>query len=214
MTKDQFRLAMGITADAAEAWYLPITYAMKEFGIDTPKRQAMFLAQIGHESGSLTCQTESLYYKDPVRIAQIFKTGFDLNKNAKVDPEEVEFAKGYTRNSVKLANRAYANRNGNGDEASGDGYRYRGRGPMQTTGKANYRDTGAGIGLDLVTNPDRLSDPSAGARAAAWFWKSRNLNACADMDDMNRCTRIINGALTGIDDRMARWKKTKSVLLA
>jgi putative chitinase len=187
---------------------------MAEFGIDFRKQGAMFLAQLGHESAGFTCPVESLYYTDPVRVAQIFKTGFDLNKNGKVDAAEIEFAKGYTRNSIKLANRAYANRMGNGDEASGDGYKFRGRGPMGTTGAENYLRTGKGIGVDLIADPDRLKDPVIGSRAAAWFWKDRGLNAYADSDQITRATEIINGARTGLDDRKARWALAKSVLLA
>lgn len=215
MTQDQFRRATGITDALAQQWYQPITEAMQRFQINTPKRQAAFLAQIGHESGGFTCVSESLYYKDPERIARIFKYGFDLNKNGKVDPAEVEFAKGYVRNSVKLANRAYANRLGNGSEASGDGYKFRGRGPMQTTGRRNYELTGQGIGVDLVTDPDRLADPKVGALAAGWYWSVNGCNALADKDQFTAITVQINGpAKLGQDDRVARWKLAKSVLLA
>lgn len=215
MTQDQFRRATGITDALAQQWYLPITEAMQRFQINTPKRQAAFLAQIGHESGGFTCVSESLYYKDPERIAQIFKSGFDLNKNGKVDPAEVEFAKGYVRNSVKLANRAYANRLGNGNEASGDGYKFRGRGPMQTTGRRNYELTGQGIGVDLITDPDKLADPKVGALAAGWYWSINGCNALADTDQFTAITVQINGpAKLGQADRFARWKQAKSVLLA
>ena len=214
MTLTQFRRAASVTDALAAQWYQPLQDAMARFDINTPKRQAAFIAQVAHESGGFTCATESLYYKDPVRIAQIFKTGFDLDYNGKVDPAEVEFARGYVRNSVKLANRAYANRNGNGNESSGDGYRYRGRGPMQTTGKGNYKATGDGIGVDLVANPDLLNDPKIGALAAAWYWKTNGCNALADADKFSAITVAINGkAMLGQTDRLARWKQAKSVLL-
>lgn len=204
-----------MAADVARLWYDPLVTAMARFDINTPKRQAAFLAQIAHESGNFACMSESLYYKDPVRIAQIFKTGFDLNQNGKVDAAEIEFAKGYVRNSVKLANRAYANRLGNGNEASGDGYRFRGRGPMQTTGRKGYLTTGEGIGIDLVSDPDKLKDPKVGALAAAWYWQSNGCNELADIGDMAGITRRINGkAMLGQADRLARWKQAKSVLLA
>ena len=215
MTLDQFRRATCITDAVAKVWYEPLLAAMAKYEINTPKRQAAFLAQIAHESGNFECVSEGLYYKDPVRIAQIFKSGFDLNKNGQVDQAEVEFAKGYVRNSVKLANRAYANRLGNGDEASGDGYKYRGRGPMQTTGKKGYQTTGDGIGINLVADPDRLKDPTVGALAAAWYWKANGCNELADIGDMAGITRKVNGpALLGQADRLARWKQAKSVLLA
>lgn len=215
MNLSELRRAASTTAAIAQEWYEPLQNAMRLFEINTPKRQAAFIAQMAHESGGFTCLSESLYYKDPVRIAQIFKTGFDLNHNGKVDPAEIEFAKGYTRNSVKLANRAYANRNGNGNESSGDGYRYRGRGPLQTTGKGNYEKTGKGIGVDLVANPDLLKDPKYGALAAAWYWKVNGCNELADAGRFSDITVAINGkAMQGQTDRLARWKVAKEVLLA
>lgn len=215
MTLNEFRRAASVTDAIAQQWFDPLQGAMKRYDINTPKRQAAFIAQMAHESLGFTCVSESLYYKDPVRIAQIFKTGFDLNHNGKVDPAEVEFAKGYVRNSVKLANRAYANRNGNGDEASGDGYRYRGRGPLQNTGKGNYQKTGDAIGVDLVADPDKLADPKVGALAAAEYWHRTGCNELADKDDFSGITVAINGkAMQGQADRLARWKQAKSVLLA
>ncbi|MFB5082496.1 glycoside hydrolase family 19 protein, partial [Raoultella sp. C349492] len=147
ITPEQLRRAAQLTPANAQRWHMPIVSAMAEFGIDTPKRQAAFLAQVCHESTGLTVLSESLYYKDPRRVAQIFITGFDLNSNRVIEPAEIEFAKAYVRNPEKLANRAYANRGGNGPESSGDGWRYRGRGPIQTTFKNNYRATGIALGL-------------------------------------------------------------------
>ena len=215
MNLQQFQKATGAGNDDAQLWFTPMQQAMEKYGINTPKRQAAFLAQIGHESGSLTCVAESLYYKDPVRIAQIFKTGFDLNKNGQVDPAEIEFAKGYVRNSEKLANRAYANRLGNGDEASGDGFRYRGRGPLQTTGKDAYVEATQVTGIDLVSNPDKLKDPVSGALVAAALWKAMGCNVLADIGDMVTITRRVNGAaMLGQADRLARWDAAKKALLA
>lgn len=180
----------------------PLNKQMADAKIDTPQRVAHFLAQLAHESGDFTRVVESLYYTDPVRIAQIFKSGFDLNKNQKVDPAEVEFAKGYVRNSQKLANRAYANRNGNGPEASGDGYNYRGRGLVQLTGKANYIACGKGIGQNLLDYPDLLAQPHYAVSAACWYWNELKLSAPADAGDIRAVTRGINGAaMLGLEDR-------------
>ena len=215
MNLQQFQKATGAGNADAQLWFIPMQQAMEKYGINTPKRQAAFLAQIGHESGSLTCVAESLYYKDPVRIAQIFKTGFDLNKNCRVDPAEIEFAKGYVRNSEKLANRAYANRLGNGNEASGDGFRYRGRGPLQTTGKDAYAEATRVTGIDLPPAPDKLTAPFPGALVAAAQWKAKGCNELADIGDMVPITRRINGpAMLGQADRLSRWDVAKKALLA
>lgn len=197
---------------ACLAYLQPLNSAMALYGIDTPKRAAMFLAQVAHESGDFTRSTESLYYTDPVRIAKLFKTGFDLNKNSQVDPAEVEFAKGYVRNSEKLANRAYANRNGNGPESSGDGFKYRGRGLIQLTGRENYARCGTGIVLNLLDHPELLEQPGPAATAACWFWKDRKLNAFADAGDLRGATKVINGALTGLENRKAYLDRVTKAL--
>lgn len=186
--------------------------AMVRFDITSPVRQAAFIAQLGHESAQLTKLSESLYYKDPERIAQLFKYGFDLNQNGRVDPAEVEFAKGYVRNSEKLANRVYGGRYGNGPEASGDGYRYRARGAIGITFRDNYRLCGKALGLPLVERPELLEQPENAALSAAWFWWDRGLNELADAGLFDRITRVINGGNNGEDERRALWVKAKGVL--
>ncbi len=187
---------------ACAVYLEPLNKLLPAAQINAPRRVAHFLAQVAHESGDFTSVVESLYYSDPVRIAQIFKSGFDLNKNQKVDAAEIAFAKGYTRNSQKLANRAYANRNGNGPETSGDGFKYRGRGLIQLTGKANYAECGAGIEQNLLDYPDLLAQPQYAVAAACWYWSKHKLNAMADAGDVRGVTRGINGAaLLGLEDR-------------
>ena len=106
----------------------------------------------------------------------------------------------------------FSNRIGNGDEASGDGWRYRGRGFIQLTGRANYRSIGQRIGLDLEGNPDQVaSDPVIALQVAANYWDSRNLNEVADTDDIYKVTRLINGGLNGIDDRKKLLGVAKSI---
>lgn len=184
-----------------------INAAAEKFFINaTPRRLRYFVAQMAFETLDFTKFEEDLYYTDPARVAAIFKSGFDLNKNQKVDPEEIEFAKGYIRNPQKLANRAYANRFGNGDEASGDGWNYRGRGGMHTTFKANYLKASIALYGDdrLVRNPDALSDTQtyeAAFMSAGQFWKDNSLNVLADADAWTKLTGVINGSTSTAEAR-------------
>lgn len=193
-------------------WVDALNTAAGRFKIDTPDRLAMWLAHVAHESTGLTVLTESLHYRDPARIAKMFRTGFDLDHDRVVDPEEIEFARAYVGKPEKLASRAYANRNGNGPEESGDGWRYRGRGPIQITGAANYAACGKAIGLPLLNEPDLLLQPGPGALSAGWFWSSRGLNADADSGDITHCTKLINGGLNGLDDRTRLWTRARKAL--
>lgn len=193
--------------------FLPaLNRAMHRFDISTPIRQAAFLAQIGHESTHLTQLSESLYYKDPERIAQLFRYGFDLNQNGRIDPAEVEFATGYVRNSQKLANRVYGGRYGNGPEASGDGYRYRARGGIGITFRDNYRLCGQALNLPLLEQPDLLEQPEYAALSAAWFWWDRGLSEKADLGLFDDISSVINGGGNGRAERRALWGKAKAVL--
>jgi putative chitinase len=186
--------------------------AMARYDINTPLRQAAFLAQVGHESGQLLKLTESLYYKDAERVARMFKYGFDLNHNGLVDPAEIEDAKHYLCNSEKMANRVYGGRNGNGPEASGDGWRFRARGLIGITFRDNYRLAGMAMGLPLLDHPELLEQPEYAALSAAWFWWDRGLNELADVGQFDRTTRIINGGSNGEDERRALWATAKGVL--
>lgn len=208
----QFQLAANISNALAERWYSAVADTCAIFDITTPQRIAAFIAQIGHESAGFSSLSENLYYKDPVRIATLFKSGFDLNKNARVDAAEIEFAKDYARNPEKLANRAYANRMGNGDELSGDGFRFRGRGLKQITGRDNYARCGRTLQIDLIANPDLLLDVKYAALSAGWFWSANGCNALADAGDFTGLTRRINGGLNGLTDRQARLSVAMGVL--
>lgn len=186
--------------------------AMAAYSINTKPRIAMFLAQIAHESQDFTRVSENLNYSDPARIAGLFRSGFDLNKNGVVDVAEVELAKGYVNKPEKLANRAYASRFGNGDESSGDGWRYRGAGLKQLTFKANHAEFGKAIGLALDKVPDYLRTPKGAAQSAAWFWSTRGLNALADAGSYADITKRINGALTGHAERVAYLSRANKAL--
>ena len=169
-------LACGIKAARAELFCEPLNDAMVRFRIAQPAQKAGFLAQCIHESQGLTKLEEDLFYSDPVRVATIFRTAFDLDKDKVVDPEEIERAKGYVRSPVRLGNVIYANRYGNGDEASGDGHKYRGGGLMHLTFKANYQKASDALGVDYVAKPELVRQPIDAALTAAWFWADHGCN--------------------------------------
>ena len=175
--------------------------AMEEAQINTPLRVAAFLAQIAHESGGLTIFEENLNYSWQ-RLRGIFRKYF---------PSDDE-AKNYHRSPQRIANRVYANRMGNGDEASGDGWRYRGRGVIQLTGKENYAKCGDDLFIDLIGQPELAAHKTHFFRIACWFWNSRNLSLLADTEDMTEITRRINGGLNGLEDRIRYYKKSKEIL--
>ncbi len=180
------------------AEYAPLlNKAMDEFGINTPERRNMFLAQIGHESGDLKRMVENLNYSRE-GLLKTFPKRFD---ESNVDD--------YARQPEKIANHAYANRIGNGDEASGDGWNYRGRGAIQITGRANYEAAGKGLGLDLVKSPALLEQPENAFRASAWWWKNHGLNEKVDANptDVKGVTKVINPGAAGIDDRQKRFDR-------
>lgn len=164
---------------------------LPEYKIDTKLRLSHFLAQIIHESGNLKYKSENLNYSAKVLLSTFGK----YFKN-----EEV--ANQYARKPEKIANKVYANRMGNGDETSGDGWKFRGRGLIQLTGADNYRACGRALNINLIDEPDLIvSNPEISVQVACWFWKSRNLNELADKDDLNSITRKINGGLNGIELR-------------
>lgn len=183
--------------------YTPALNAeMQKYEVHSPIRVAHFIAQIAHESGSFRYSSENLNYSAKA-LRAVFGKYFPTD----------EMAEAYARQPEKIANRVYASRMGNGDEASGEGWKFRGRGLIQLTGKENYTNCGNAIGRDLLSNPDQLAtDPYAAVAASLWFWNSRSLNTHADNDDVNTVTRRINGGLNGLDDRVSYLNKAKAVL--
>lgn len=212
ITPQQLLLILPGARKAPGSIFDALNQAMARYRIDSPVRAAAFLAQVGHESRQLTVYTENLNYTDATRIAQIFKHGFDANRNARVDPEEVAEAQRYVRNPQALANRAYGGRMGNGAESSGDGWRYRGRGLIQVTGRANYRAAGQALGVDMEQSPELLEQPKYAAMSAAWFWQEHGLNELADAGQFEAISRRINGGLNGQAERVALWDTAKRVL--
>lgn len=186
-------VACGLRPAAAARFAGPLAEAGARFEINTPRRLAAFVAQCRVESAEFTRLEEGLYYRDAERVARIFRTAFDLDRDRVVDPEEIEFAKAYVRNPQKLANRVYANRLGNGDEASGDGWLFRGRGLKQLTGRANYAEAAKALGRPYTEQPDLVArDPDA-CLTAAWFWHKSGCSSMADAWRLDDITRAVNG---------------------
>ncbi|HBO8897004.1 TPA: glycoside hydrolase family 19 protein [Pseudomonas aeruginosa] len=180
--------------------------AMGRFGITSPVRVAAFLAQVGHESSQLARLVENLNYSAR-GLAAIWPSryrGADGKPNA--------LALNLARHPQAIANNTYASRNGNGNEASGDGWRYRGRGLLQITGRKNYRAAGAGLGLPLEAEPELLEQPEHAARSSAWWWAAHGLNGLADSGRFALITRTINGGMNGQDERVELWERAKAVL--
>ncbi len=167
----------------------------------TPLRFAHFMAQIAHESAHFRAMEENLNYSGEA-LWRVFRKYF----------ESPEHAEQYARQPERIANRVYANRIGNGDEASGDGWRYRGRGFIQLTGRANYREIGEKIGVELETDPDRVSqNVDVALEVAAAYWDSRKLNRLADRNDIAAVTRAVNGGYHGLDDRKRLFQQARAI---
>ncbi|WMJ08866.1 glycoside hydrolase family 19 protein [Nitrosomonas sp. sh817] len=174
-----------------------------KFGIDSPLRLAHFLAQCAHESAEFKALEENLNYSAD-GLKKVFSKYFPG-----------DLANGYARQPEKIASRVYANRMGNGDEASKEGYKYRGRGYIQLTGKDNYDAFAKAIGDDVVTNPDWVKTKYP-LLSAAWFWNTRALNELADQgasdDVVTKITKKVNGGTLGLDDRISHFKKYYALL--
>lgn len=188
-----FEQLKSIVPTASDAWALAMLEAMHAGGIVGWKRESRFIANASHESRGLTVFEESLYYTNEDSLRRLFKTW---------DVLDIDDAWGYLRQPERLANRIYANREGNGDVSSGDGWRYRGRGPFQLTFLNNYAAFKRDTGIDVVANPEWLLIPKVGAQSAVWYWNSRNLSDLADAGKDRDLVRLINTGLAGYDERM------------
>lgn len=178
-------------------------------GIDTPLRKAHFWAQLDHESG-LIPKSENLNYSIK-RLLEIFKSDFDINRDKWLSPQEKEKVKEIIGSPERIANFVYANQNGNGSESTGDGYKYRGRFFIQTTGKANYIELQKATNIDFATNPDKHLNEVDSLVAALHFWKSRNINKFSDRDDVRGATKVINGGVNGLSDRIDKVNYYKTI---
>jgi putative chitinase len=208
----QHLIAAGVNRELVDRWLVPVQRSMARYGIDTRLQVAAWLAQVAHESGGFRLLTENLNYSAqtmaavwPNRFAEKGADGKDKRdeKGARVPNK---FALALHRKPEDLANVVYASRMGNGPITSGDGWRYRGRGLKQLTGKDNYTRCGQALGVDLVANPDLLLEPEYAALSAAWFWSVNKCGPLADADDFVALTRKINGGTIGLDDRQRRYR--------
>ncbi len=199
MNSEQLAQAAGCSPAVAEKWFPHLISAMAKYNIGTPARKAAFIAQISHESGRFSDIEENFNYSAD-GLLKTFPTHFTPDVAAK-----------YARNPQTIANRVYASRMGNGDEASGDGWKFRGRGLIQITGKDNYHTCGAALGLDLIGNPDLLFNVSNAAASAGWFWFTHGCNELADHDNFAGITRKINGGLNGQAERLALFAQAEEV---
>ena len=194
----QTLIAAGIAPTAARLFAEPLARACAQFGIDTPVRLAAFVAQTGHESAGFTALEESLYYRLPERIRAMWPTRVPSLADAAT----------LVRNPQALANRVYSNRNGNGGPETGDGWKYRGRGLLQITGRANYEAASESAARDYVSQPDLVAQPEDACLTAAWFWATAGCNLLADGSQIDAITRRINGpAMAGADDRRERFRE-------
>jgi putative chitinase len=211
-------VAAGIKPEVAQRWLPHVQNALARFGIESPRQVAAWIAQCAHESAGFAVLTENLNYSADT-MAVVWPARFAVQepdpkrpgktkakKDAKGKNTPNKFALALHRKPEMLANVVYANRMANGPTESGDGWRYRGRGLKQLTGKDNYTRCGQGLGLDLVASPDLLLEPEGAALSAAWFWAINKCGPIADADDFVGLTKKINGGTIGLEDRQRRYK--------
>lgn len=178
----------------------------ERFGILTPLQQASWIGQCGHECGNFKIMEENLNY----RAATLLKLFPRTPKRAwGFTPEE---AAAYEKQPKKIANRIYGNRMGNRDEASGDGFRFRGSGFLQLTGHSNFYHAGKALGEDFVMQPELVRTPKYASQTAGWFWQTHKLNQIADGRDFVTMTKRINGGTIGLDDRIKHINQALAVL--
>jgi putative chitinase len=200
LTASQLKqMVPGITH--ADHWIEAFDQLLPDYEINTPKRIAAFIAQCAHESGGFRFLKENLNYKAE-SLMKTFPKYFS----------DKDTANAYAKQPVKIANRVYANRMGNGDEASGDGFKYCGRGLIQLTGKSNYSWFAASLEISPEEASAYLETFEGAAQSACWFWESNNLNVEADAGDIKKMTKKINGGYIGLDDRIKHYEHALHVL--
>jgi putative chitinase len=182
-------------------WYRALELALPDYDINTPKRVAAFMAQCAHESGGFRALKENLNYK-AASLRRVFPKYF---------PND-DLANAYAGKQEMIANRVYGSRMGNGDEHSGDGFRYCGRGLIQLTGKNNYQAFADSIETHIDDIPEFLATFEGAVQSACWFWESNNLNQFADTGDILTMTKRINGGTIGLSDRQAHYRHALEVL--
>ena len=171
-------------------WHAALDQLLDDYEINTPLRVAHFVAQCAHESGNFVFIKENLNYK-AASLMTVFKKYFPT----------ADLAQQYANKPERIANRVYANRMGNGDEASGDGWRFCGRGLIQLTGKDNYTFFAGSLNISVEEAAEYLATFEGAAQSACFFWEQNNLNRFADANDVKGLTRAINGGYIGLSDR-------------
>jgi putative chitinase len=182
-------------------WVDALNETFEKFGIKSVRQQGAFIGQCGHECGNFKILEENLNYR-AATLMKLWPKRFPT----------LEVANQYGGNPKKIANMVYSSRMGNRDEASGDGYRFRGRGCIQLTGHANYFHAGQALGVDFVMQPDLVATPKYAALTAGWFWSTHGCNPLAENADWVGLTKKINGGTIGLDDRIKHTQEAISVL--
>jgi putative chitinase len=185
-------------------WHHALEQLLPDYEINTPRRMAAFIAQCAHESAQFTVLKENLNYK-PMSLRKLFPKYFDTD----------ELAQQYCSKPNKqaaIANRIYANRMGNGDEASGDGYRFSGRGLIQLTGRATWQEFADSIETSLSDLDEYMQTFEGACQSACFFWESRKLNQYADTGDILTLTKKINGGVIGLEDRKKHYEHALHIL--
>lgn len=190
-----------VMPQAPEPWLLALIQDTENTTIDTPFEMASFVAQVAHESNEFTQMEESLNYSAQ-RLMQVWPRRFP----------DMTTALQYAQNAEKLGNFVYANRMGNGPPETGDGYRFRGRGPIQITGYNNYHDCGLAIEADLTKRPELLLDPNWGIKSSLWYWHMKKLDQYDDDMDVKVETRAVNGGTLGLKVRQQYFDRCYAVL--
>lgn len=209
VTLDQLRRIAPSSLTKFALWVDPLNAAMAERAITTEQRVEMFLAQTMHESTGFATLVENLNY-----AAQGLANTWDrYSVTGKKGGAPNALALRLNRNPQAIANNVYANRLGNGGEASGDGWKHRGRGLLQITGKANYIACAKALGIDCVNKPELLETIVQAARSAAWFWQANGLNLLADTGNFKATTSVVNGGDIGGKERIGLWELSKTVIV-
>ena len=201
LTKDHIIHILHGNADAA-AWADAAMEILPKYEINTPNRIAGFFAQTCHESMNFSALSENLAYRAET-LEKLFSKYFSKAGRNAAD---------YAKQPEKIANVIYASRMGNGDTASGDGYRFRGRGVIQLTGRDNYTAFGKSVGMTAEQVIDYVQTKKGALESACWYWASRKINAASDKSDITLMTKLVNGGTIGLEDRLKHYTEALAVL--
>lgn len=203
LTLEQLRKMLPKNPYVAD-WHEALSQLLPDYDINTPRRIAAFVAQCAHESGGFMVLKENLNYR-AATLRKIWPNHF------KTDAIANDYAQRLNK-QMHIANRAYANRMGNGDESSGDGWRFCGRGLIQLTGRNNYQAFADSLEMNINDVPEYLGTFEGAAQSACWFWESNNLNRFADRGDIKGLTKAINGGFIGLEDRIKHYNHALHIM--